>query len=362
MHPSSSRAGLSRLGVAALHLLDPETAHRLALWLLRHRLTPRDPGPPEPALAQTLWGRPFPHPVGLAAGFDKDARALAGLARLGFGFLEAGTVTRFPQPGNPRPRLFRLSEDRALINRLGFPSAGLEAVLPRLAATPRSVPVGVNIGPNKDAADPAADLTHLARTLAPHADYLVLNVSSPNTPGLRELQEPKRLGALLGALRAALPPAFPLLVKIAPDLTAQALDGIIDTVLAHGLSGMIIANTTIIRPRHLRSPLAREKGGLSGPPLFSRACAMLAHTAQRAGDRLVLIGCGGVQSGEDVLAFVLAGAHLVQLYTAFVYEGPALLPRLRRELVAALRNRGFGHLAEARGREAAQLAERLWNT
>lgn len=354
---------LSRLGVSALHLLDPETAHRLALWLLHHRLAPRDGAPPDAALAQEIWGRRFPHPVGLAAGFDKNAHALPGLLRLGFGFLELGTVTRHPQPGNPPPRLFRLSEDRALINRLGFPSEGMEAVLPRLAAVrERPLPVGINIGPNKGAADPAGDLAALARAFAPHADYLTLNVSSPNTPGLREMQEPGRLAALLGAVRAALPEGFPLLVKIAPDLTEQALEGLIATSLAEGVSGMIIANTTVIRPRTLRSRLASEKGGLSGPPLFTRALAMLARAALRTEGRLVLIGCGGIASGEQVLAFILAGAHLVQLYTAFVYEGPALLPRLRRELGEALRNRGFRHLAEARGREAAQLAERLWNT
>jgi dihydroorotate dehydrogenase len=361
MHSFISRLA-SRLGVAFLHSFDPETAHRLALFALSRGWVPRDPDPPDPALRQMLWGREFAHPIGLAAGFDKDARALPGLIRAGFGFLEIGTVTRHPQPGNPRPRLFRLAEDRALINRLGFPSEGAARVLARLAAAPRPpIPLGVNIGPNKETADAAADLAELARTFAPHADYLTLNVSSPNTPGLREMQQPERLARLLRAIRAALPAHVPLLVKIAPDLTEQGFTALIETALAEGVSGMIIANTTVIRPRSLRSRHAAERGGLSGPPLFARALAMLAEAHRIAGERLVLIGCGGIGSGAQVLDFVLAGAHLVQLYTAFIYEGPPLIPRLRRELAEALRNRGFRHLAEARGRDAAQLAERLWN-
>jgi dihydroorotate dehydrogenase len=354
---------LSALALPALRRLAPETAHAVALRGLRLGLAGHDRAAADPRFAQTVLGRHFPNPIGLAAGFDKNAVAVRPLMALGFGFVEIGTVTPLAQPGNPRPRLFRLEADRALINRLGFPGDGLARVLPRLAALgPRPVPLGANIGLNKAGAVAERDYPALAVALAPHVDYLTLNVSSPNTPGLRDLQAAERLAAILAAVARALPEPPPLLVKIAPDLGADALAAVVETALAGGVVGMIIANTTIARPPGLRSPLAGETGGLSGPPLRARAKVMLAHAARLAAGRLVLIGCGGIASGEDVLAMIRAGASLVQLYTAFVYQGAALLPRLWRELGQALDAGGFARLEDARGVDIASLVETSWNT
>ncbi len=337
-----------------LRRMDPERAHELGLRALRLGLAGRDAAPPDPRLATRVLGLDFPSPIGLAAGFDKNAVALAPLARLGWGFVECGTVTPRPQQGNPRPRMFRLPEDRAVINRMGFNNAGIDAYVARLAAFRaahghRLVPVGANIGINKDGAVPERDYPALVAAVAPHADYVVVNVSSPNTPGLRDLQGEERLRAILQAIAAAVPARPPLLVKLAPDLSEAGLEAVVETAIAAGAAGLIISNTTISRPAGLRSGQGGEAGGLSGAPLFPLATAMLARAARRAAGRLVLIGVGGVGSGRDVLAKLRAGASLVQLYTAFAYDGPALIPRLKRELLAALAEDGFSSSADAVG-------------
>ncbi|MBV9734602.1 MAG: quinone-dependent dihydroorotate dehydrogenase [Acidisphaera sp.] len=338
-----------------LRRLDPERAHRLALAGLRLGLAGASGTADDPALAVTALGRRFANPIGLAAGFDKDAAALRPLMRLGFGFVEAGTVTRLPQPGNPRPRLFRLPPD-AVINRMGFNGAGLERFLRRIARLhDRPAPLGVNVGLNKAGADPERDYAALIAAVAPHADYVALNVSSPNTPGLRDLQQATRLRAILAAVADATPRRPPLLVKVAPDLDDDGLAAIVQTCIEGAVDGLIVGNTTLARPAGLRGPHASEAGGLSGAPLFARSTAMLARAALLARGRLTLIGCGGVFSGADALAKILAGASLVQVYTAFAYAGPALLPRLKHELAGALRARGFAGVAHAVGSDAAAM-------
>ena len=302
-----------------------------AAWLLRRWLGPRDP-----VLRVRALGLEFPGPLGLAAGFDKDARGTRGLAALGFGFVEVGTVTARAQPGNPRPRMFRLTADRALVNRMGFNNAGAAAAAARLARARGGPVVGVNIGktravPDEDA---AADYAASARAVAAVADYVVVNVSSPNTPGLRDLQAADRLRPVLGAVRAALDAAVPgrlvpLLVKIAPDLADADVDAVADLALELGLDGIVATNTTTSRDG-LASPAAEVAaagaGGLSGPPLRARSLAVLRRLHARAGDRLVLIAAGGIETPDDAWERLRAGATLVQAYTAFVYGGP-LWPR-----------------------------------
>jgi len=332
-----------------LRWIDPEQAHGLALQGLRLGLAGRATAPDDARLAMSALGLGFANPIGLAAGFDKNAVALAPLARLGFGFVEAGTVTPRPQPGNPRPRLFRLAEDRAVINRMGFNNAGIDAYVARLAATPRVVPIGANIGINKDNADPERDYPALVAAVAPHADYVVINVSSPNTPGLRDLQSEARLRGILQAIAAAVPRHPPLLVKLAPDLAPEGLAAVVETAVDAGVAGLILTNTTISRPPGLRSPQLTQAGGLSGAPLRDLATAMLTRAARAAAGRLVLIGVGGIATGADVLTKLRAGASLVQVYTAFAYDGPALLGRLKQELLAAMTQQGFDTIADAVG-------------
>ncbi|HUZ62131.1 MAG TPA: quinone-dependent dihydroorotate dehydrogenase [Acetobacteraceae bacterium] len=349
---------LARTMMPLLRTLDPETAHRLALAALRAGLAGRQDGADDPALAVQVLGLRFPNPIGLAAGFDKDAAAVAPLMRLGFGFVEAGTVTPLPQPGNPRPRLFRLAEDGAVINRMGFNNRGLAAYAARLKRlSARPVPLGANIGVNKTGADPERDYPALAAALAPLADYIVVNVSSPNTPGLRDLQGEARLSAILAAIRTTVPAHPPLLVKIAPDLSDDGLAAVVEVCVAQGAQGLIVSNTTLARPPGLRGAAAGEAGGLSGAPLFARSTRMLARAWLQAHGRLTLIGVGGIATGADALAKIRAGAALVQVYTAFAYAGPALLPRLKAELLAALRAQGFARVAEAVGVDAHNLAE-----
>lgn len=340
---------MDRLATALLHRLDPERAHHLALWALRAGLAGRDTTPDDPRLAVRLFGQVVKNPIGIAAGFDKNAIALAGLARLGFGFLEAGTVTPRLQAGNPRPRLFRLPEDRAVINRMGFNNDGIEAYAERLAAfRPRALPVGANLGINKEGADPLRDYPALLARVAPHADYVVINVSSPNTPGLRDLQGEARLAAILATLPAERPPLF---VKLAPDLAPSGLEAATDATIAAGAQGIIVTNTTISRPAGLRSVHAREAGGLSGAPLAPLAREALRVVARRAAGRLTLIAAGGIARGADVLERLRLGASAVQVYTAFVYQGPALIPRLKRELLAALDQAGLADAQSAIGTE-----------
>ncbi|MBR0667347.1 quinone-dependent dihydroorotate dehydrogenase [Roseomonas hellenica] len=337
--------------------LDAETAHGLALKALAMGLAGRDARPDDPRLATQALGLRFANPLGLAAGFDKDAVAVLPLMRLGFGFVEAGTVTPRPQAGNPRPRLFRLPEDHAVINRMGFNNGGLDAYAARLAALPRALPAvfGANIGINKDGADPERDYPALYAAVAPYADYVTVNISSPNTPGLRDLQGEERLAAILDAIaatRAGLPRTPPVLVKIAPDLAEDALAPIVHACLARGVAGIIVSNTTIARPASLQGAAKAEAGGLSGTPLLAPSTEVLRQVARIARGRLVLIGVGGVASGADALAKIKAGAALVQLYTGFAYGGPALVRRIKDDLAALLAREGFASVADAVGVEA----------
>ncbi len=349
---------LVSLGMPLLHRMEAETAHRAALYALRLGLAGRDGAPDDPLLATMAFGLHFRNPVGLAAGFDKNAVAIDPLARLGFGFVEAGTVTPQPQRGNPRPRLFRLPEDGALVNRMGFNNSGLDAYTRGLRARSiRGVPVGASIGINKEGADPERDYPMLLAAVAPFADYVVINVSSPNTPGLRDLQARERLSAILDAMDAHAPYWPPLLLKIAPDVTPATLADIIETAVAHGVRGVIVGNTTVGRPGALRSAHAQEAGGLSGRPLLALSTTVLARAFLLAARRLTLVGVGGVASGHDALIKLKAGADLVQLYTAMVYEGPKIVGRIKRELAAALREEGFARLSDAVGIEAARLAK-----
>ena len=338
--------------------VDPERAHLLALTALRLGLAGRSREADAACLAVEVLGRRFANPIGLAAGFDKDALAVPGLMRLGFGFVETGTVTPRPQSGNPKPRLFRLAADAAVINRMGFNNGGLDAYLARLAQRPRGpVVLGANVGINKDGADPGRDYPDLIAAVAPHADYAVINVSSPNTPGLRDLQGETQLRAILHAVAERVPTRPPLLVKIAPDINDEALAALVETCVAGGVQGLIVTNTTISRPPGLRSPLAHEAGGLSGAPLFRLSTAVLARAFLLARGRLVLIGVGGISTGDQALTKICAGASLVQVYTAFAYAGPALIPRLKRELTGALSAGGFASVQDAVGKDAQRLAE-----
>jgi dihydroorotate dehydrogenase len=352
---------IPKIATAVLPLLrriDPETAHNLALWALRLGLAGCDRQFDDPVLATHALGHDLTNPIGLAAGFDKNAVAIAPLMRLGFGFIEAGTVTPQPQSGNPRPRLFRLDSDRAVINRLGFNNRGLSTYLSRVAARKRTTVVfGCNVGINKDGADPERDYPLLIEAVAPHADYVVINVSSPNTPGLRDLQGEARLRAILRAVgeRVTRPP--PLLVKISPDLSIDDLGGMVEICVAAGVQGLIVSNTTVSRPPGLRSPAAHQAGGLSGAPLFPLATEVLARAYLLARGRLTLIGVGGVLSGLDALTKIRAGAALVQLYTGFALSGPALIPRIKTELAAALRVAGFANVQQAVGTDAERLAQ-----
>ena len=346
-----------RLATAALRLLPPETAHRATVRALAAGLVPGLAAEADPVLRIRLWNRDFPNPVGLAAGFDKDAEAVAGCLGLGFGFVEIGSVTPRPQPGNARPRLFRLAQDRAIVNRMGFNSRGVDFAAARLARRDRGAGiVGANLGKNKESADAAADYAAGAARLAPLADYLVINVSSPNTPGLRALQgrEPlaRLIAAVIAARAAAVPrssPLPPLLLKIAPDLTHEDKRDIAAVALEGGIDGLIVSNTTIARPVSLKSRYAQETGGLSGRPLFGPSTAVLADMSRLTGGRLPLVGVGGIASGADAYAKIRAGASLVQLYSALVYEGPGLVRRLQRDLASLLRADGFATLADAVG-------------
>jgi dihydroorotate dehydrogenase len=350
-----------RAGLPLLRLFSPETAHGLAIWALRHGLAGRVATPADPLLATRVWDLDFDNPVGLAAGFDKNAEVMDAMLAFGFGFVEAGTVTPLPQPGNPRPRLFRLDEDAAVINRFGFNSKGLDAFASKLAARRRVGIVGANVGKNKLTEDAASDYVKGIEAVCRHADYLVCNVSSPNTPGLRSLQAREQIGALIGrvlearnrTLRGAsqLPP---MLAKVGPDLDAQEKQDIAEVALASGIDGLIVGNTTIDRPPGLRSRHAGEAGGLSGAPLRDKAQACIGDFYRLTGGRLPIIGCGGIASGADAYARIRAGASLVQLYSALVYQGPALAGEIKRGLAACLRADGFGTVAAAVGADHRQ--------
>ncbi|CAL1376961.1 unnamed protein product [Linum trigynum] len=363
-------------------LLDPEAAHRLAVTAAARGWVPREKRHDAPVLELEVWGRKFSNPVGLAAGFDKNAEAVEGLLALGFGFIEVGSVTPVPQEGHPKPRIFRLRQEGAIINRCGFNSEGIVAVAKRLGAqhgkrklaeTSSTAPptnddvkqggkagpgiLGVNLGKNKESEDAASDYVQGVHTLSQYADYLVINVSSPNTPGLRTLQGRKQLKDLVKKIQAARdemqwgeegPP--PLLVKIAPDLSKEDLEDIAAVAVALRLDGLIISNTTIQRPDAVRSdPLAEETGGLSGKPLFDLSTSILKEMYMLTRGKIPLIGCGGISSGEDAYKKIRAGATLVQLYTAFAYGGPALIPQIKAELAGCLERDGFKSVIEAVG-------------
>ncbi len=346
------------LATPLLRLLPPEAAHRASISALRAGIAPAPPEPDPPSLGIALWGWQFPNPIGLAAGYDKNAEVPDAMLRFGFGFVETGTVTPRPQRGNPKPRLFRLVEDRALVNRLGFNNEGLDAVRARLVRRRGQAGlVGANLGKNKDSADAIADYVAGVYALGAVADYLVVNVSSPNTPGLRDLQRKESLLTLISALKSARAAAAasdppPLLLKIAPDLSAGERAEIAEAALETAIDGMIISNTTVARPADLKSRHARESGGLSGKPLFAPSTALLAEMWRRTRGDIPLIGVGGVSSGADAYAKIRAGASLVQLYTALVYEGPGLVRRIKRDLAALLVRDGFANIADAVGADA----------
>lgn len=340
-----------RLGLALLHRCDPERAHGLSIAALKAGLVPLPGVTTSPRLRTTLAGLDLPNPVGLAAGFDKNAQALAPLSRAGFGFLEVGAATPRPQPGNPRPRLFRLTEDAAVINRFGFNNDGMEAIAARLAKRPAGGIVGLNLGANKDSADRAGDFAQVLARCGPHVDFATVNVSSPNTEKLRDLQGKAALSALLAGVmetRAALPRPIPIFLKIAPDLGEAELAEIAEVALASGLDAIIATNTTLSRDG-LKSPQAAEAGGLSGAPLFTKSTQVLARLSQLTEGRLPLVGVGGISSAEDAYAKIRAGASAVQLYSAMVYQGLSLVPRIVDGLERLLARDGFANVAEAVG-------------
>jgi dihydroorotate dehydrogenase len=349
---------LYRAAGPALRFVDPELAHRLAIRALQTGLPGLASEADDPILASRVWDFELANPIGLAAGFDKHGEAADALLRLGFGHVEIGTVTPRPQPGNAKPRLFRLAEDRAVINRYGFNSEGLDAVLARVRARGHSTGtglVGLNVGKNKDTTDEVADFVLGIRAFAPHADYLVVNVSSPNTPGLRDLQGRASMERLIRAVLAARTDAIgggrapPLLIKLAPDLDEAGLADAAEVALATGIDGLIMGNTTVSRPADLKSAHRAETGGLSGRPLFWLSTRRLADLYRLTQGRIPLVGAGGVASGQEAYAKIRAGASLVQLYTALVFEGPGLASRIKRELAGLLRRDGFSSVAEAVG-------------
>ena len=363
-------SGFSRLFEAIaplLRCLPPEMAHGLTIRALALGLAPRGGAPDNPILATEFLGLALSNPVGLAAGFDKNAEAMDAMLRFGFGFVEIGTVTPLPQGGNSRPRLFRLVEDGAVINRLGFNGEGMARAVARLrryrAKAPANGPeargiIGVNIGKNRDTKDAAQDYAIAAEGLAGLADYLTLNVSSPNTPGLRDLQAKEKLEEIMARTEAAMAKTVaatpsrkkpPLLLKVAPDLNAEARADIAELALEGRIDGLIIGNTTLSRPEHLQSPRRTETGGLSGRPLFPLATACLSDFYRLTEGRVPLIGTGGIASGEAAYEKIRAGASLVQLYTALIYEGPGLIQRIKADLARLLRRDGFAHVSEAIG-------------
>lgn len=343
---------VERFGLKALRAFDPEAAHGLALKALA--VLP-GPGPVTgPRLSGNVWGLELPNPIGIAAGFDKNASAVRGALRTGAGFLEIGAVTPRPQPGNPRPRLFRLPEDGAAINRFGFNNDGMEAIAVRLAAAGRPGIVGVNLGANKDSADRVADYAAVLRRFAGLADFFTINVSSPNTEKLRDLQGRAALDRLLAdclTVRDEAAPGAPVLLKISPDLDDQGLIDVAQVCLARGIDGIVATNTTLARDG-LTSPHASQAGGLSGRPLFRRSTETLARVHRLTGGAIPLIGVGGVASAEDAYAKIRAGARLVQLYTAMVYGGASMPAQIARGLDALLARDGFANVADAVGVDA----------
>jgi dihydroorotate dehydrogenase len=356
-----------RLARPLLHALDPEDAHGLAVKALKFAPLPRA-APDDPRLAIRVFGLNFSNPVGIAAGFDKNAEAADALLRLGFGFVEVGTITPLPQPGNPRPRLFRLDADEGVINRLGFNSEGADAVLKRLAARADAGGiVGINVGANKDSADRVADYVRLIERFAPVASYVTVNISSPNTPGLRNMQQAKVLDDLLTRVVDARERVVaragptPVLLKIAPDLSLGDLDDVVGIARSRRVDGMIVGNTTLARPPSLRdTKTAAEAGGLSGRPLFALGTRMLAETYVRVEGVFPLVGAGGIDSGATALAKIRAGASLVQVYSGLVFRGLRLVGEIKTALVEALEQGRQDNLGEFVGADAAAVTAEPW--
>ena len=342
---------LESLGLSALRFVDPERAHRLALMALRSGLVPLPGAVTTPRLATEVAGLRLPNPVGLAAGFDKNAECLSQLSRAGFGFVEVGAATPRPQPGNPKPRLFRLPEDNAVINRFGFNNDGMEAIGRRLEQRPQGTVIGLNLGANKDSADRAEDFATVLSRCGPHIDFATVNVSSPNTENLRDLQGAAALEALLqGVIEARnwLPRRVPVFLKIAPDLSDAELADIARVAIYRGVDAIVATNTTLSR-RGLNGAHRDEKGGLSGAPLFGRSTQILARLSEITDGSIPLIGVGGISTAEQAYAKIRAGASAVQLYTALAYQGLSLVPQIARGLDALLEKDGFGHISEAVG-------------
>ena len=356
-----------QLSLPLLRWLDAEDAHRLAIQGLK-LLPAIKPRPDDAKLAVRAFGLNFPNPVGMAAGFDKNAEVPDALLRLGFGFVEIGSVTPRPQSGNPRPRLFRLERDEAVINRMGFNNDGAEAVLRRLAArAEHGGIVGVNVGANKDSADRVADYVRLIETFAPVASYFTVNISSPNTPGLRNLQQAAQLDELLSKVLEARDRVrrkagdTPVLLKIAPDLSLAELDDVVHVARSRGVDGMIVSNTTLARPNSLREQLrAKEQGGLSGRPLFRLSTRMVAETFVRVEGAFPLIGVGGIDSGGAALTKIRAGASLIQLYSSLVYKGLGLVESIKADLTSTLLRTGRDSLSEIVGADAATITAEDW--
>ena len=357
---------LSQLALPFLHMLEPEVAHEMTLRALEAGLYPRAEGSDDQRLKQSVMGIAFPNPIGLAAGFDKDARAPQAFLEMGCGFAEVGTLTPHAQPGNARPRVFRSLDEHAVINRLGFPNEGHRAALKRLAgrARRRDGVIGVNIGANKESADRVDDYLTGVEAFAGVADYLTLNISSPNTPGLRELQGPDALAELLARVMRARDAALsdrngrepPLVVKLAPDIGDKELPETVKTIERAGVAAIMVSNTTLARDGLRDRAFAEREGGLSGRPLFARSTAMLARVFELAEGRLPLIGVGGIDSAETAIAKIEAGASLVQIYTGFVFEGPGLIQRIKGAVCGHLSQNGLQSIGQMVGKKAPEWA------
>lgn len=346
-----------------IHRMDPETAHGMTIKALKAGLLPCPPRIDDTRLKVSLWNRAFPNPLGLAAGFDKNADVVGPMLRMGFGFVEAGTVTPRPQEGNPRPRVFRETEHEAVINRMGFPNGGMESFrhnIERFFETRPRPPglVGINIGMNKGVEDPAKDYCMLVRALAPYADYLTVNISSPNTPGLRNLQARENLMPLLARIleerartcgRDAPPP---LLVKLAPDLDDAQLNDVAACLIEAGVDGVILGNTTLDRPDYLPASFYEQQGGLSGRPLTQKSTDVIRKFYRASGGKLTIVGTGGISNARDAYDKIRAGASLVQLYTALVFHGPDLVGDILAGLASHLEKDGLDHISKAIGKDA----------
>lgn len=342
-----------------LFKMDAEDAHTLTLKALKSGITPRFMSPNAKELKLNLWGRHFPNPVGLAAGFDKNAEVIKGMFNLGFGFIEVGTVTPKPQIGNERPRIFRAPAFKAVINRMGFPNEGVSSFKNNLSHFLSQKPrpagvVGVNIGMNKDQTDPEKDYTHLIRTIGSLADYFTINISSPNTPGLRNLQDPEFLSPLLAAVinernKVCGEYPIPLLLKLAPDIADDTMAGISEVCMTHKIDGVILTNTTLFRPDDLPPEFRDQKGGLSGAPLNDLSTGVIRRFYALTKGQIPIIGVGGISSGNDAYTKIRAGASLVQLYSALIYEGPHLIRKINRDLLKYLKADGFTHIEQAIG-------------